>query len=350
MMPGSDASSAQRILVVRNDKLGDLMLAFPSFALLKENCPEAEVSALVPPYTAEMAEACRWIDHLLIDPEPRIGWRSMPALRRLMARRRFDAVIALYSTSRVGCAAYLSRIPYRLAPATKAAQVFYNHRLAQRRSRSEKPESVYNQDLIRYFLQNLGFPVTVTPKPPFLRFNDGEIAQLKRRFCASHRLDPNQPIIFIHPGSGGSARNLSTEQFAALARSLQSRRGHTLVITSGPGEASRAEAVAEQLGDTVSHVCYRSTKGLRSFAEHIQFADLFISGSTGPLHIAGALDVPTAAFYPRRRSATALRWQTLNSPARRLSFSPAPHLPPEAMDKIDPKTAAEVISRTFLLG
>ncbi|MCK5667388.1 MAG: hypothetical protein KAI17_28065, partial [Thiotrichaceae bacterium] len=51
-------------------------------------------------------------------------------------------------------------------------------------------------------------------------------------------------------------------------------------------------------------------------------SDLFISGSTGPLHIAGALNIPTVAFYSARRSATALRWQTLNQGNRRLAFMP----------------------------
>ncbi|MGA7964469.1 MAG: lipopolysaccharide heptosyltransferase family protein, partial [Gammaproteobacteria bacterium] len=37
---------------------------------------------------------------------------------------------------------------------------------------------------------------------------------------------------------------------------------------------------------------------------------------------AGALDVPTVAFYPHRRSASAIRWQTLNSEDRLLAFMP----------------------------
>jgi ADP-heptose:LPS heptosyltransferase len=87
---------------------------------------------------------------------------------------------------------------------------------------------------------------------------------------------------------------------------------------------------------------------LRDFARHIQFADLFISGSTGPLHIAGALDCPTAAFYPTRRSATSLRWQTLNSEGRRLAFSPPPGEAESEMQQTDLTAAAEAISKAFL--
>ena len=47
----------QRILVVRNDKIGDFMLAWPSFAMLKASC-DCHITALVPSYTAPLAELC----------------------------------------------------------------------------------------------------------------------------------------------------------------------------------------------------------------------------------------------------------------------------------------------------
>lgn len=48
---------------------------------------------------------------------------------------------------------------------------------------------------------------------------------------------------------------------------------------------------------------------------------MLIAGSTGPLHIAGCLDIATAGFYPAKRSATPLRWQTCNRAEKRLAFS-----------------------------
>ncbi len=324
------------------------MLAYASFALLKKTLPSTHLYALVPAYTAEMATLCPAIDQVLIDPSPQGGWSSAFALAKILRQEKFDAVITLFSTSRVGLAAALAGIPYRLAPASKLAQIFYNHRLVQRRSRSEKPEYQYNQDLMRYFLKSHNIPIIDDPAPPFLHFEAKRIAQLKEDFCKSHGLSPDQHLIFIHPGSGGSANNLSIGQFASLARNLASREKQTLVITAGPGELAQAEALCKLLNN-IPHLLYHSTSGLKAFAEHIQFADLFISGSTGPLHIAGALDVPTVAFYTRRRSATALRWQTLNSPGRRLSFSPSEGSDREDMQTIDLAAAAKAISEKYLL-
>ena len=60
-------------------------------------------------------------------------------------------MISFFSNTHNGKLAWKSGIKYRLAPATKWVQILYNHRLIQRRSRSEKSEAEYNQDLARAF-------------------------------------------------------------------------------------------------------------------------------------------------------------------------------------------------------
>ena len=55
--------------------------------------------------------------------------------------------------------------------------------------------------------------------------------------------------------------------------------------------------------------------------KNISICDVFIAGSTGPLHIAGALNKKTVGFYPSKKSSTSLRWQTINKFENRLSFT-----------------------------
>lgn len=332
---------------MRNDRLGDFMLAYPTFLLLKRALPRCAIHGLVPDYTREMAECCPAIDSTIHDPGPGAGPREQLGLLRRLRRERYDAVITLYSTVRIGLLLLAAGIRYRLAPATKVAQIFYNQRLQQRRSFSAKPEYEYNLDVARRLLADMGIADAVPPAPPFLQFPPAEIASLRAAFCQARGIDPGDRLVFVHPGSGGSAGNLSPDQYATLIRELHSRRPHTVVITAGPGEEGGAGRVAALLQGR-AHTIYHSREGLGRFSRHIQFADLFISGSTGPLHIAGALDRPTAAFYTRRRSATALRWQTLNSAGRRLAFSPPEDAQSEDLSAVDVAGAAGIISRTFL--
>jgi len=323
------------------------MLSYPTYALLKQSLPECRVYALVPSYTREMAEACPWIDEILIDEWQGRGIFANRALFSLFKQHQFDAIISLYSTTRVGLFSWLAAIPYRLAPATKLAQIFYNHTIRQKRSLSKKPEYEYNLDLIRYFLTQIN-QTSKNISSPYLQFSVGEVSQLRSQFEASHQIPPGQKLVFIHPGSGGSARNLNTQQYARLAVKLTSTSGHIIVISAGPGEYENAHSLAKCLPGT-AHIIYESREGLRNFAQHIQFADLFIGGSTGPVHVAGALDVPTVAFYPRRRSATSVRWQTLNSTDKRLTFSPPDDAQEEDMSSINIDAVANTISKYYLL-
>lgn len=314
----------QRILVVRNDKIGDFMLAWPSFAMLKQSL-DCQVTALVPAYTAPLAELCPWIDQVILDPGAKGSRADKKALAKRLKGAGFDAAIALFSNRRNAWLLWRAGIPYRLAPATKLAQVLYSHRLVQRRSRSEKPEYQYNLDLIRHFLGSRGVQ-PVEPTPPYLSFDTGLLTAVRGDTAARLGVNPAKYWLLVHAGSGGSANNLSLEQYAKLILALQAARpDRPCILTAGPGEEVQAHALAEQVQSRGGQAAvYVSDEGLARFAQVLANAELFIAGSTGPLHLAAALDVPTVGFFPSRRSATPLRWQPLNGEGRHLAFSPPP--------------------------
>jgi len=332
----------ERLLVIRNDRLGDFMLAWPAFALLKASLPATEVHALVPAYTRPLAERCPWIDAVVEDEG---DWR---ALAERLRAGRFDAAVAFFSTARVARALRAAAIPYRLAPATKWFALLYNRRLRQRRSRSLKPEWAYNLDLARCLLADVGAePEAAVLEPPYLRLPTDEVAATRAALAARHALDPDRPWVLIHPGHGGSARNLSPQAYARLGAALEPRA--QLLIGAGPGEGETAEAVRAALAGLGRTAAVQADHaGLVDYARIIAAMDLFVGGSTGPLHLAGALDVPTAGFYPRGRVTSALRWQTLNAPARRLAFAPPEGAGEDDMAAIDLAAAARAVNERFL--
>jgi hypothetical protein len=101
-----------RILVVRNDKIGDFMLAWPSFAMLKQSC-DCHITALVPSYTAPLAQLCSWIDEVIIDPGKNAS-KEQQTLLLTQIKGQFDAAITLFSTGRIGWLwrDYAVSIPY----------------------------------------------------------------------------------------------------------------------------------------------------------------------------------------------------------------------------------------------
>lgn len=324
------------------------MLTWPALATLKAALPNCEIQALVAPYTADMAEICPSIDAVQLAPNPNANIPALYNFAKQLRKQEYDAAITLFSTAHIGFILCMACIPFRMAPATKIAQLFYHKRVKQRRSLSEKPEYAYNQDLVLHYLEHLGIPKPTLPQPPYLSFDRQTLTKLKLHFCQSNSIATNAKLIFIHPGSGGSANNLSLEQYAQIGQNLRSTEGHHIVISAGPDEVEYAQQLHTLLKG-IPRTLYHSTEGLVKFSQHIACADLLISGSTGPLHIAGTLNRPTAAFYPRRRSATALRWQTTNDNDKRLSFSPPESANEEDMTSIDTMHCAEKISKAFLL-
>lgn len=330
-----------KLLAVRTDRLGDFMLAWPAFQTLHGSVPDAQLTVLVRKSVAPLARLCPGVAEVLTDPAAAGELANARAISRLLRPRDFDAAVALFSRFDIALGLLLARIPLRVAPATKLAQVLYSRRLRQRRSRSLQPEWLYNVELAEFLLARLGVSRVVRPQPPYLAFTSETIARARNALAARFEFDPTQPLVFLHPGHGGSSPTLAPSAFARIGESLVAA-GAALIVSQGPADAAAAAEVSAALGDT-PHGVYRSQEGIVAFARRLAAADLFVSGSTGPLHIAGALDVATAAFYPRRCSASALRWQTLNREGRRLAFMPPADAGENEFAAIDMVRACEQI-------
>ncbi len=312
----------KKLLVIRNDKIGDFMLAWPAFACLKAALPEVEITALVPSYTQALALLCPSIDKVIVDTGKNATKADKKALIQKLKQERFDASICFFSDSYNAYLVWRAGIKTRFAPATKWSQIFYNHRITQRRSRSEKPEFEYNVDLARAFLQHLN--LTSPPlSPPYLSFDNEQITAQKEKLSQTLSLAPDRPWIFVHSGSGGSANNLSLAQYADLIEKITENFNVEWVLTAGPGEAEKTRELHQLLAaKNIAALVYDKNEGLVDFTCSIACASAFIAGSTGPLHIAATLDVPTIGFFPAKRSATPLRWRPINSEGRHLAFAP----------------------------
>ncbi|MDN6180313.1 MAG: glycosyltransferase family 9 protein [Halomonas subglaciescola] len=349
-------SAACRLLVVRNDKLGDFMLAWPALATLKQADSTLHISVLVPHYTAAMAAACPWVDEVVIDPGDAAERRAQNDLLARIKAGRFDAVLTLFSTPRIGWLSWRAGIALRVAPATKWVQVFYNVRIRQRRSRSEKPEYQYNVELAQALLQRLGKAYDAPAQPPFWPLDEAARSQARTRLLATLPASGSRKprLIVIHPGSGGSAVNLSLAQYAALAQRVQ-RRVDTQpqtqtgwLISAGPGEEAQAAELCQTLqANGLTAALLPASENVVAFGHSLAGADLLIAGSTGPLHMAGCLNIATAGFYPAKRSATALRWQTCNAAEKRLAFSPPSDAKAQDMAAVDIPAAADGIAALF---
>lgn len=310
----------QKLLVIRNDKLGDFVLIFPALALIKQAYPQLQISALVPSYTAPIAELCPYIDQVIIDAADKKSAVDFHRTLQQIRAQNFDAVISFFSDWYNAKLTWRSGIQYRLAPATKLFQFLYNHRLTQRRSRSEKAEFEYNLDLARQFLAD--HQIQPQPiQPPYLQLEPTAVQNQRILLAQKLQLDAQKKWLFVHSGTGGSANNLSLPQYAQLIQGILKQFDCQIVLTAGPNESEKAQQLAALVQDPRVAI-YDKNDGLVDFAHSLACADLFIAGSTGPLHLSAALNVPTVGFYPSRRSATPRRWRPINAADKHIAFCP----------------------------
>ncbi|MGA9045279.1 glycosyltransferase family 9 protein [Sulfuricurvum sp.] len=286
------------ILVVRNDKLGDFITALPTLYVLKHHNPANRIIALVAPLNRTLAESCDFIDEVIVD-----GSEDILELAFKIKQARIDASITLFSNTRVALAQWIARIPIRIAPATKIAQIFYNRRITQRRSEVKMGEFEYNLELTRTLFPNISLDF---PKP-LLQFKGNDEAY--RAFCAEYGI--TKPVVAFHPGFGGSSdANWTLREYIELVRIAEAVETIDVVMTFGPDEEKLYEEAKELLGKGRVKL-YRSVGSVVDFAKLLSGFKLFISTSTGTYHLASAVGCETFTFFADTLFASSARWKSI---------------------------------------
>jgi heptosyltransferase-2 len=118
-----------------------------------------------------------------------------------------------------------------------------------------------------------------------------------------------KPILGINPGASyGSAKRWYPEEFAKVAGELSSQ--YDIVIFGGPGEKDIAmdieKSLIEKGIDNYQSLAANTT--IPELIDHISKLDLFITGDSGPMHVAAAFQVPTVAIFGPTKDDETSQW------------------------------------------
>ena len=292
--------SGRRIVVFRNDRIGDLVLALPLLRALKD--AGAFVGVLASPYAAPLLEHDPRVDALVLD-----GPDSVDVLRG----HRFDTALCCLANARNAGLAWRAGLPERLGPSARAYSALFSRALPIRRGQGWAHESDLNLDYARALGWEGAAPLPRLVLDPKASAQAG--AWLRRHAPAG-----KGPLVGLHPGSRGSAQPWPPRRFAELGLELRRRHHARLLVTGGPGdEASQQECLA----GLPQAAALLEPLPLPVFAALLGSLDLFAAGSTGPLHLAAAQGTPVLGLYPPLRAMSPLRWGPRGS--RRAVLSPA---------------------------
>jgi heptosyltransferase-3 len=305
----------KRILIIRPDKIGDLILTLPMARVIKESLPDAHVSFLVGEYTAPLARLCPDIDEVILYDR---NW-SLGKTVSVLRYAKPDALFVFGHKLKLTIASFIAGIPIRVGRAYFWFSFLYNKKIFEHRKTAERNEAEFNTRM----LAAIGINAEKTPLP-----------QLDKNKLPKNPITINDYMVF-HIPTGGSAPHWDEDHFVELGQKLTQKYSYPIILTGLPSDTEYLLRVSERMKHTGADVHIHTESKLLELASVLASARIVISGSTGPGHIAAALGVPVIGLFPGVTALSKERWGFRGK--RAVNLSPL-HLPkkecPECKDCI----------------
>ena len=294
--PPSMAAPA-RVLAVRLDQLGDVLMSTPALAAIKESIPNVHVSLLTSASGALAARQVSEIDEIITFEAPWVSTPSPGEMVDLLARLRsgrFDAAViftvATQSALPAAMACLQAGIAIRLAHSRENPYHLLSHwvRDTDTVMAGMRHEVERQLDLVAA----MGWRTENTR----LRFTYA--AQDEARvhgLLRSAGLDEARPYVVLHPGATAPSRRYPAERFGGVA-DLLCRDAGVRVVFSG-GAQDQVLVRAARSGMRWPSIDLSGQLSLGELGALIKGARTLIANNTGPVHIAAALGTPVVDLY-----------------------------------------------------
>jgi lipopolysaccharide heptosyltransferase II len=299
-MSTQDWCSADNLLCVRLDALGDVLMTTPALRALKESRPGRKLTLLTSPAAAPLTRLLPDLDAVIIydapwmkATAPRTNSHPDFALVERLCRARFDGAVifTVYSQNPLPAAmmCYLADIPRRLAHSRENP-----YQLLTDWQREPEPEQFIRHE-VRRQLDLVGTIGCITRDdrlcmrvPTWARASTSQLLD-------TFGLGPDQPWAVVHPGASAPSRRYPPEQFAWAADRLVRDHGVRVVFSGGHLEVDLVESIRGQMAAPSDTLAGRLD--LAELAALIEAAPLLIGNNSGPAHIAAAVGTPVVDLY-----------------------------------------------------
>ena len=295
----ADWQSLRRILCIRLDGMGDLMMTTPALAAIRETHPNCHLTLMTSSAGATVASLLPGIDEVMVYDAP---WLKATVSRESsqpeymwfeeIRDRYFDAAIifTVYSQNPLPTAmmAYMADIPLRLAHCRENPYQLLTHYLPE-----QEPEQFIRHEAQRQL--DLVASIGCTTPNPRLRINVSQkaeqsvVKQLKQLGLSTH-----QNWIVLHAGASAPSRRYPPEQFAQVTQSL-AQKGITAIFTGTPSEQNLVESIRQQV--VAPSLSLAGQLDLSEMTALLAAAPLLLSNNTGPVHLAAAVGTPVVDLY-----------------------------------------------------
>jgi ADP-heptose:LPS heptosyltransferase len=318
--------SPRRILILRLERIGDLLMTLPAMSDIRELAPDAEVDLVVGSWNADLARA--------LDPVRRVlsldaAWlaregQGLTLLSLIRAARRwrdvpYDLALNFEPDLRSNMILAASGAPWLAGYRSGGGGALLDVAL-------EYDRHAHTSDNARRLVSTVFGRTPPAEAAPAL-IVPSEAHENASRLLAGAR----GPLIGVHVSGGRPIKQWPPERFADVARRLIDALGATIVLTGSSADRAVVDRVtpalpAQGVIDVARHL------DLLTLAAVLERLDLLITGDTGPMHLAVAVSTPVVAIFgpsdparyaPRGPYDRVVRVDLPCSPCNRIRLPPA---------------------------
>ncbi len=293
-----------RVLLVRLDNLGDVLVTTPAIRAVRHSLPQAHLTLLCSPVGAQVGRLNPDIDEVIeyqapwMDPWSQLECDPARELHLVEELRSagFDAAI-IFTSFRQSCVAaaylcYLAGIPLRLGASVEGPGSLLTTRV--------KHDGDYTGEFPHEVMRSIELVASVGMQTDdlHLRLRVPEIAHHRSATILSAHA-AGGPRIVVHPGCSMPARTYPTEGFGAIVDRLICDFNATVFLTGTESEAPLVRTIQDSLKSTRRSrtVSLTGTIDFATMCGLIEACDLTICSNTGPAHVSAAVGTPVVTLF-----------------------------------------------------
>ncbi|MCE5267275.1 MAG: lipopolysaccharide heptosyltransferase II [Planctomycetaceae bacterium] len=292
--------TARRVLCVRLDTLGDVLMSTPAVAAIKHSLPDCSLTLLTSTAGGALADLLPDLDRFIAYDAP---WMKRTAERATaeadeklicqLAEEQFDAAVVFTAFSQSPLPAallcYLAGIPLRAAHCRENP-----YQLLTDWVREREPEEQIRHEVRRQLdlVASLGYETADERLRLSVPSGASERVPSILRECG---VDTRRPWLVIHPGGSAPSRRYPPELYGQIARMLQETYGMQIVFTGIEAEREIVDVARGHTPNPPPSLVGRLD--LAELAALLAIAPLLLTNNTGPAHMAAALGTPVVDLY-----------------------------------------------------
>lgn len=295
-------AKARRILAIRLDNLGDVLVTTPALHAIKTTLPNAELTLLASPVGAQVAHLNPDLDDVIVYSAPWMDpWHKLPQdsqreqqMIATLRERQFDGAIIFTSFRQSPLPAaylcYLADIPLRVAASIDGPGSLLT-------TRHKHPEHMMHE--VERGLDLVAAIGLTTDERDLVLQVPGEARQAVDTLLKERAINRARPVVVVHPGCSMPARTYPWEMYVEVVNLLVEQLDATVLLTGAQDEQELVERIMGRVREDARHFVH-AMAGFLSFPELcalIQAADITITNNTGPMHIAAAVKTPVVALF-----------------------------------------------------